>query len=885
MMRWIRRLFVITCLVATCLLVWAGVYARKQGFTKSWRDAIEREFAERGWHVEIGKITLGAFRGLVAEDVTFFETEKRRIALGTLDDVYLDVDLSRILSKEVSVNTLDVEKARLSLPLDPTNPAGARLQVVNLSGRVIVTESMIEVVSASAEVEGFQILLKGSLLRSENNESDTDVEVEDEEALWTERRNRFLGVIETLREIEFLGAPPVVSMEFRGDLQQLSTTDATVRIEAGRFRKKGHTYEIAELEGVFRYDGQSREADVERLILKDARGDASFAGMWKVQENRVDFSGESTLDLTSLAGYFWADPRLQEVVFFDPPSVKLDGHWIPGAGGAGFPGNLIGEFQSDRFVTRGRVFSGIDLGFSLEEEKFYIRNLRLDHKSGVAFLNLKHEPGLGTESIQYQTEIKLDPHVFRPFFDDQGRKFLDSWRFSEESTVYLAAAGRGKDWDLKTWENRGVIDLRNFKLNGVEFLEMESQFESQEGTQWFRDISLVREEGKILAEVARHDIGDKLWDVKGVVSTVDIQQGARAFSPQLATRLAPYRFDKPPTIFLEGVLDARRQQEVGEDPRRTDLLMSFESSGKARYDFLGKTLELTNCRGKIKVEKSRVHLTGFRANTFGGSLSLDYDARNVRSSSRPFVARLEVENIPLEAITKTYRNSETIRGQIGGTLALSGNASDPATFQGNSVARISNGNLFAIPVLGPLSKAISKANSGSADLGPNIVREATATIRIENGVLKSQDLVALADSFEVRSAGSVSLVSQEVDLEAVVNTRGGLSRAILTPVSELLTFSCTGTIEEPVWKSKHISNLGKLPAQMITEITNVPVQGLKAIGKGLFGEREGSAAGPREVGPGDTNREIGGVDPRTAPPEKPRPRLLDRFRQGGQEGE
>ncbi|MEM6278247.1 MAG: hypothetical protein AAF733_02130, partial [Verrucomicrobiota bacterium] len=149
-MRWIRRLFVFFCLIATALVIWAAIYARKQGFTESWRNAIEDEFRDRGYYTEIGKITLGAFRGLVAEDVTFFEDAKKTQPVAFLNDVYLDVDLSRILSKEVSVNTLDVQEARMSLPLEPGKANGRRLEVEGLSGRIVITESMIEIVKVEA---------------------------------------------------------------------------------------------------------------------------------------------------------------------------------------------------------------------------------------------------------------------------------------------------------------------------------------------------------------------------------------------------------------------------------------------------------------------------------------------------------------------------------------------------------------------------------------------------------------------------------------------------------------------------------------------------------------------------------------------------------------
>jgi hypothetical protein len=184
---------------------------------------------------------------------------------------------------------------------------------------------------------------------------------------------------------------------------------------------------------------------------------------------------------------------------------------------------------------------------------------------------------------------------------------------------------------------------------------------------------------------------------------------------------------------------------------------------------------------------------------------------------------------------------------VEAVLALSGNAGDITTLDGQGTASISNGNLFSIPLFGPLSTSIAKARPGQVREGANVAREARATLRIEDGVIRSDDFEALTDSFRVRAAGDVSLVDLTVDLEAVVNTKGALSSTVLTPVSELLTFSCTGTVTEPVWKAKHISNLGKVPAQVITDLTTIPVEGLKKIGQGIFGvQGDSNAVGSSE---------------------------------------
>jgi hypothetical protein len=85
-------------------------------------------------------------------------------------------------------------------------------------------------------------------------------------------------------------------------------------------------------------------------------------------------------------------------------------------------------------------------------------------------------------------------------------------------------------------------------------------------------------------------------------------------------------------------------------------------------------------------------------------------------------------------------------------------------------------------------------------------------------------------------------------------------------VSELLTYSCTGTLSDPVWKPKHISNLAKVPAQVISEMTNIPIEGLKKIGQGIFG-------------PQVKREETGGPGPGDAPGDAVPPRRLFQLRQ------
>ncbi|MEM7697124.1 MAG: AsmA-like C-terminal region-containing protein [Verrucomicrobiota bacterium] len=852
-MRLIRQTFIILCVLVTIATLWAGIYTRREGFTQSWRRVVEEEFEKRGYHVGIRKITLGAFRGLVAEDVVFYRDATRVQELAVLNDIYLDVDLSRILSKEVSLNTLDVDRARLALPIDPNDPSKGDLVIEELSGRIAVTESVIEILKTEAVISGVEISVQGSLLRppASLDEEDDDGSSPDLNPIQG-YQEQVMAALATLEQLEFLEGRPRVEIEFRGDLKDLATTTADLRIDVPRFRKKGQGHEVASATLRGRFDGQDQRAVIEELSLTDDEGQFVASGEWSRARNQFTYRIESDADVVRLVNLFVEDKRLGEVVFFSPPVIQAEGNieldQLFGDGEVvGFPGSVMGELSADRLVSRGKVFTGASCGFSLEGERFYIRNLRLDHKSGIAFLNLKYDPALEEDALRFQTEVKMDPLVFRPFFDENGRKFLDAWGFDETSTVYLALEGVGPGWDASTWSGQGILDLRNFRLKGVPFSEMECDLELAGKSQWYRDVSMQLSSGTIRAAEAHFDGETRMWSLDRVVADCDIIEGSRAFSPPLSESLKVYRFETSPEVRISGTIDGRRREEVGNGRRRGSIEVAFESDSSATYEFFGEEVTLLRPKGRVLASDGNIQLRDFSAGALGGELSLDYNALNVRDPLKPFEAVIQVSGIRFEELTALYGRTDAATGLFDARFDITGNATGAPSINGTGQARIREGNLFALPLMAPLQKLLRQRS----DEQLNVARQASATFRVADGVLYSDDLEALTEAFRVRAAGWVSMVDETLEIEAVVSPRAELSSALTTPISELLTYSATGKLGDAEWKPKHISNLAKLPATVISEVTNIPLEGLRKIGQSLFGSSN------REMG-SDTSAEAPG---------------------------
>ena len=538
-MKLARRIFTLFCVILLVSGIWGAVWARKNGFSKSWRLRIEQEVAKRGYYVELGKLTLGPLRGLVAEDVRFFQTNKKNEEIAFVDDVYLDIDFSNVLNnKQLSIRTLDIQDAKVSLPLDPGNPESkVKLRMTNLSGRVVVTESQIEVVRAFAEIEGIEISMVGSLFRPENEPGLVPTKKKSGEQQRVElqkiadRRQQIRRLLRELKRVEFLtNEVPRLEVKFRSELLDINQMRATARFTARDFRLGNYTVEALDVN--LEYDGERDRAVLKELKLQDTKGDLVLNGEWKQETNQVTFGLNSTADFKALSSQFYTGSELDEVVFFSPPTIQAEGtllldelqrfdrpeYWLPV--------EMTGKFRCDRLVSKGgNVFDSFEFDFSASANRIYIRNARLAHKSGIAQANVMFDANGGERAFRYQSQIKMDPRTFTPFVvDENARDFLNSWSFDKNSTVYIVAVGEGPTLDSKTWITKGAVDLRNFSLKGIDFDELEASYELDGYLQTYRDIRLVRPEAALGAKEIVHDAQKKSWNVLQILSQLRVYQ-------------------------------------------------------------------------------------------------------------------------------------------------------------------------------------------------------------------------------------------------------------------------------------------------------------------------------------------------------------------------
>ncbi len=134
------------------------------------------------------------------------------------------------------------------------------------------------------------------------------------------------------------------------------------------------------------------------------------------------------------------------------------------------------------------------------------------------------------------------------------------------------------------------------------------------------------------------------------------------------------------------------------------------------------------------------------------------------------------------------------------------------TIEATGTAALEDANVFALPLMGPLSGLIATLLPGG-QLAYSVARKATTTFSIKEGVVTLPDFEASTRTFKLMASGSVDLIRSRVDAKARVNLRGAPG-FLLYPVSKLFEYKAEGTTANPGWRALYIPNpLDLLPGR------------------------------------------------------------------------
>jgi len=278
--------------------------------------------------------------------------------------------------------------------------------------------------------------------------------------------------------------------------------------------------------------------------------------------------------------------------------------------------------------------------------------------------------------------------------------------------------------------------------------------------------------------------------LSNIRSTLRPTEAIYWIDPKLAKALTPYIFHQPPTVTASGVYQFR-------GGKNTRLEFNVDSPGPMDYVFLGKTLPLDRIAAKLLFTDDRLQIIDLNGAIFSGTVQGSADISLAREDQR-YRANVAVERIDFPRLTDLYFKYKTAQGFMNGHFEWTGVGSDARSINGKGEVEVRNGDVFAIPIFGPLSDLLDKVLPG---IGYHVARKASATFTMRDGVIRTPDFHVDGGLFGMVGHGEAQCLDNKIDFDLRIDASG--AGFVLTPFYKFFEYKAEGSLSHPTWRPKN----------------------------------------------------------------------------------
>ena len=238
--------------------------------------------------------------------------------------------------------------------------------------------------------------------------------------------------------------------------------------------------------------------------------------------------------------------------------------------------------------------------------------------------------------------------------------------------------------------------------------------------------------------------------------------------------------------------------ELGEGA--SDYNVDFKA-GSFSYSVFAKMLPFEKVVVKVTCKKGLADFD-VKASVLDGEFSFrgKFDDRK---EPLGYSGDLRISSVNFRKFANVYSPGYDTEGDITAHAAFTGKLGDWKTLKGKGEIVILNGNLYAIPILGPLTPLLG-ALLPTPIGGFNVAKDADATFTLADGFARTDDLVASTKVFHISSKGQVDYLEDRIQFYAQVKF-GKLLGMVLFPVSKILEYTGEGTVGDPKWRPRFFS--------------------------------------------------------------------------------
>jgi hypothetical protein len=421
------------------------------------------------------------------------------------------------------------------------------------------------------------------------------------------------------------------------------------------------------------------------------------------------------------------------------------------------PWQHIGEVDLRNFVYNGQRFNRLEFDPTLNGSLLRMPNLRIEQGGGSAY---DTEASINFDekklTLQGLTSTTLDPVHFLAAIDSDLARSLEIYQLESPPDLHV----------------QGYIDYATGETT---------------------DLSVVI----TTKGVSGYPLSGEIKTFTNVAGSLQIKGSTLSLNLNGKTNdgfdYHGIHFESPATVAFSGSFP------VGSDGAASLALPRYSVQANAddgaTYAFAGSQLPLEGFESTVEVEGKRMKLAA-NANLHLGAVKATLDVADTNGTA--YEATVHAEGIDFKSLAAQFVPNPETKGSLDFLFAFGGRSEHARAIEGDGWLKISDGNVFAIPLLGPLSPIVSSFyNDPPADF--SVAKEAHATFHVSNGKLTADDFKATAKDFVFHVHGTADFVNNDLDLNASLRTRG-VASILLYPVSRLFELHGSGTMADPSWR-------------------------------------------------------------------------------------
>ena len=764
------RVFRILLFATICVLAWSGWYLAKRGFGRQWRDRLVEELHKQGVEASVRRLTLDPVRGLLAQDVRIFDFKNHENTLAVISEIALDINYAALLHRQPFLNALDIRGAELTIPTRVAG-SGKNPRITQFRAHVYFPPEQIYVSQAEGVFCGVRVSATGQMIKRNDYKPSKDVSEEQ----WGERMSLIQRVADELRQFRFPDDAPSLQVKFSGDLSHFETARAEATLQAGRLQRG--PYEMKNLSVAAEWSNQT--LNVTRCEWIDSAGSLSGRASWSRETNGGLFQARSSLNVQQFLAALGFGQLLSDLTLTSPPVIEL-------SGSTNFSEkqpriSVIGRAVVDNFTYKTVPFVKLAGDFSWDGERGMLRGLRLRHESGELTADLLEAPN----DFRLNLESGLEPTVLRAIASPEVSRFLGEWEWRRPPLIRFSLRGQSRAPD--TWTGDGTVAFQRTRLRTVWMNNASANVHLEKGALTFDNFRVTRDEGEANGSFT-YDFAKREVRLKEVKSTLRPADAIIWIEPKLLKQIVPYKFRQPPGIVANGVI------HFGAPNDHLELIVDAPTG--MDYVFLGKTLPIDRISGRLLFTDNRLQLSDVTGKLFNGSIRGTADISLAKGDPH-YQANLNIQTVDFPRVADLYFKYETSRGQLNGTFDWTGFGSEARSLRGKGNAQVTDGDIFAIPIFGPLSGLVSAIIPG---VGYSQAHKANATFTVKEGVIHTDDFKVSGKLMSMVGHGDVRFLDDKIDFDVRIDAPG--PGVLLTPMYKLFEYKGEGSISKPTWHPK-----------------------------------------------------------------------------------